>query len=197
MFRKTWRSCLCPEGDFLKVMHRDNVELVTDVIDSITGNSVLLRSGRKLDADLIITAAGLYFQVMSGIAPKVNGVRLLPGSHYTWRGTMLESLPNIGCVLGYVLQSWAPGAEAIAKLLVRVIKSMEEKKAIKVMPVLKHTKNMPRKLAVDMNSNYFVKAADRLSKITGEDPWYGRTHWIRDLWSVFVWGWTRDWSLSE
>lgn len=178
------RLCLCPDGDFFKVMHQDNIELVTDVIDKVTSDGVLLKSGRKLDADIIITATGLYVQLMSGIAGKVNGVRIEPGSHYTWRGTMLESLPNMGYVMGYVLQSWTPGAEAISKLLVRVIKSMEEKGANKAVPVLEHRKDMPRKLAVQMNSNYFVKAADRIPKVTGEDPWYGRTHWIRDMWSV-------------
>ncbi|KAK8931825.1 FAD-containing monooxygenase [Metarhizium anisopliae BRIP 53293] len=178
------RLCLCPDGDFFRALHRANVELVTDVVDRVTPDGVLLQSGRKLDADIIITATGLYFQIMSGIAANVNGVRIDPGSRYTWRGTMLESLPNMGYVLGYVLQSWTPGAEAIAKLLVRVIKSMEDKQATKAMPVLEHRKDMPRKLAVDLNSNYFVKAADRIPKVTGEDPWYGRTHWIRDMWSV-------------
>ncbi|KHN95984.1 Flavin monooxygenase-like protein [Metarhizium album ARSEF 1941] len=178
------RLCLCPDGDFFQALHRPNVELVTDVIDRVLPDGVLLDSGRKLDADVIITATGLYFQIMSGIAAKVNGARIGPGSLYTWRGTMLESLPNMGYVLGYVLQSWTPGAEAIAKLLVRVIKAMEDKQATKVMPVLERRKGMPRRLAVDLNSNYFVKAADRIPKVTGEDPWYGRTHWIRDMWSV-------------
>lgn len=178
------RLCLCPDGDFFKALHRDNVELVTDVIDTVTHDGVLLKSGRKIEADIIITATGLYFQIMNGISSKVNGTRIEPGSHYTWRGTMLDSSPNMGYVLGYVLQSWTPGAEAIAKLLVRVIKRMEEKKANKVMPVFPHSKNMPRKLAVDATSNYFVKAADRMPKVTGSDPWYGRTNWIRDMWSV-------------
>ncbi|KAK2594271.1 hypothetical protein QQS21_008050 [Conoideocrella luteorostrata] len=178
------RLCLCPDGDFFKVMHQDNIELVTDVIDTVTRDGVLLQSGRKLDADIIITATGLYFQIMNGMTANVNGVLIQPGDRYTWRGTMLEGLPNMGYILGYVIQSWTPGAEATAQLLVRVIKSMEKKKATKTMPVLLHRKNMPRKLAVDVTSNYFVKAADRVPKVTGEDPWYGRTNWIRDMWSV-------------
>lgn len=178
------RLCLCPDGDFFQAMHRDNIELVTDTIDTVTSDAVVLQSGRRLHADVIITATGLYFELMSGISAKVNGVRIEPGNHYTWRGSMLDSLPNMGYVLGYVLQSWTPGAEAIARLLVRVIKRKEEKKAAKVMPVLPKRKDLPRKLAVDMNSNYFVKAAGRIPKVTGHDPWYGRTHWVRDMWSV-------------
>lgn len=179
------RLCLCPDGDFFKAMHRDNTEIVTDVIDTVTEDGILLKSGRKLDADVIITATGLYFQIMNGMAPKVNGQRIEAGDHYTWRGSMLDSLPNMGYVLGYVGQSWTPGADALAKLLVRVIKRMEQKNAVKAMPVLEYQKGMPRKLAVELSSNYFVKAADRIPKTTGEDPWYGRTHWIRDVWTLW------------
>lgn len=179
------RLCMCPDGDFFKALHQDNCQVVTDVIETVTPGGVLLKSGRKLDADVIVTATGLYFEIMDGKQPIVNGKPIDGGEHYTWRGGMLEDVPNMGYILGYVVQSWTPGADAMTQLLVKVIKRMEDKEATKVVPTLVRYKGMPRKLAVDASSNYFVRAADRIPKVTGEDPWYGRTHWLRDVWSLW------------
>ncbi|PNY28296.1 FAD-containing monooxygenase EthA [Tolypocladium capitatum] len=179
------RLCMCPDGDFFKALHRDNSRIVTDVVETVTPDGVLLKSGRKLDADVIITATGLYFEIMNGMQPVVNGKPIDGGAHYTWRGGMLEALPNMGYVFGYVVQSWTPGADTMAKLLVKVIKRMEDKKATKVVPTLVRYEGMPRNLAVDVNSSYILRAADRIPKVTGEDPWYGRTHWLRDVWALW------------
>lgn len=179
------RLCMCPDGDFFKTLHRDNVEVVTDTIDSVVPGGIRLASGRVLDADIIITATGLYFEIMNGIKPLVNGQPIDVGSRYTWRGGMLEGLPNMGYVLGYVVQSWTPGADVMVKLLSRVMRTMETRGANKVVPVIERYKGMPRRIAVDANSNYFVKAADRIPKVTGQGPWYGRTHWLRDAWGLW------------
>lgn len=179
------RLCICPDGDFFKMMHRDNCEIVTDAIDTVTPDGILLRSGRKLPADIIVTATGLYFEILNGMTAVVNGKPVDAGSRYTWRGGMLESLPNMGYVLGYVVQSWTPGADAMTRMLVRVIRRMEQKNATKVVPTLERWKGMPARLAVDANSNYFLKAADRIPKVTGDSPWYGRTHWVRDIWGLW------------
>nr|BAM84052.1 flavin-binding monooxygenase [Tolypocladium album] len=179
------RLCLCPDGDFFKALHQPNCEVVTDVIERVTTDGVLLKSGRKLDADIVVTATGLYFQIMDGKKPVVNGQPVDGGQRYTWRGGMLEGLPNMGYVFGYVVQSWTPGADAMTHTLVKVIRRMEDKKATKVVPELARYKGMPCELAVSATSNYFLSAADRIPKITGEDPWYGRTHWLRDSWSLW------------
>ncbi|KYK57468.1 flavin-binding monooxygenase [Drechmeria coniospora] len=179
------RLCMCPDGDFFKAMHRDNVEVVTDVVDTVTADGILLQSGRRLDADIIVTATGLYFQILDGMHPVVNGVPVDPGAQYTWRGGMLESLPNAAFIVAYVTQSWTPGADVMAKMVVRVLRAMESKRATKVVPVLERYKGMPRRIAVDANSNYFLRAADRIPKVTGEGPWYGRTHWMRDIWALW------------
>ncbi|KAJ6442825.1 flavin-binding monooxygenase [Purpureocillium lavendulum] len=179
------RLCMCPDGDFFKTLHRDNVEVVTDTVDSVTPGGIRLSSGRVLDADIIVTATGLYFEVLNGMKPLVNGQPVDVGSRYTWRGGMLEGLPNMGYVLGYVVQSWTPGADVMAKLMCRVIRSMEARGATKVVPAIERYKGMPRRIAVDASSNYFVKAADRIPKVTGQAPWYGRTHWLRDAWSLW------------
>ncbi|KAK7404119.1 hypothetical protein QQX98_010077 [Neonectria punicea] len=177
------RLCMCPEGDFFKALHRDNVELVTDVVETVTTDGILLKSGRKLTADIIVTATGLYFQLMGGITPLVDGQPVDAGSKYTWRGCMLESLPNSAFIMGYVTQSWTPGADIMAKTVVRILKQMERTGSTTVMPVMEDPKGKPRKLAISTTANYFLKAADRIPKVTGEGVWYGRTNLAVDMWA--------------
>lgn len=179
------RLCMCPDGDFFRALHRGNVDVVTDTIDAVTPRGIRLASGRTLDADIIVTATGLYFEIMNGLAPVVNGVAVDAGSLYTWRGGMIESLPNMGYVLGYVVQSWTPGADVMARLLCRIIRTMEARGATKVVPALERYEGMPCRIAVDASSNYFLKASDRIPKVTNQGPWYGRTHWLRDAWALW------------
>lgn len=178
------RVCLCPEGDYFKALHRDNVEIITDIIDTVTSNGILLKSGRELEADIIVTATGLYFELLGGIKPIVDGQPVNPGSCYTWRGCMLESLPNMTYVTGYVTQSWTPGADVVVKTAIKVLKHMEKTGAKSAMPIMENSKGKPRKLLVSATSNYFVKAADRMPKVTNEGPWYGRRHLGVDMWAL-------------
>lgn len=177
------RLCICPDGEFFRALHRDNCDIVTDVIDKVVPDGILLKSGRKVDADIIVTATGLYFELLSGLIPRVNGKLVRPGDHYTWRGCMLETLPNMTFIMGYVTSSWTPGANLMAHTVVRVLKEMEKTGSSSVVPKLEHKGDTPRRLAVNATSNYFVKAADRVPKVTGEAPWYGRTNLVVDTWA--------------
>ncbi|KAI1068003.1 hypothetical protein LB507_004495 [Fusarium sp. FIESC RH6] len=182
------RLCMCPEGDFFKALHKDNCEIVTDTIETVTHDGILLKSGRKLETDIIVTATGLHFQLFGGIVPSVDGQSIEVGSHYTWRGCMVDSLPNMGFVMGYVTTSWTPGAVLMAKMLTSVIKEMEKKGATSVMPVLDDKDRLkPKKLPVNATSNYFVKAAERMPKVTNEGPWYGRVNLAKD-WFAYMSG---------
>jgi cation diffusion facilitator CzcD-associated flavoprotein CzcO len=174
------RLCMTPDGEYFKALHRDNTEIVTDVIKAVTKDGILLESGRKIEADVIVTATGLYFQVLGGVLPVVNGKRIVPGEHYTWRGFMLEALPNMAFIMGYVTQTWTPGAEVMTKMAIRILKTMEKRGATSVVPLLERWKGMPRNSAVGANSSYFVKAVDRVPKVTGQGPWYGRVHLLKD-----------------
>lgn len=177
------RLCISPDGDFFKALHQENTEIVTDTIKTVTDGGIRLQSGQEIPAEIIVTATGLFLQLMNGLCPIVDGTSIDVGTRYTWRGCMLESVPNMGYVLGYPVQSWTPGADITAKLLVRVIQSMEAKESSKVVPTIRRYKGMPAKPALaNVNSNYFLSALDRIPKSTGKNPWYGRTHWINDMW---------------
>lgn len=180
------RLCFCPNSDFFKALHQDNCDIVTDTIETVTKDGIQLTSGKKLNADIIITATGLYFQLFDGIKPKVDGKPLNLADHYCWRGSMLEGLPNTAFIFGHTTSSWTPGANIQAHLVTKLLKHMEKKGAATVVPQIDRSKPLPQHLAVDAKSNYFVKAADRMPKATGEGPWYGRKNLFWDFWAYWI-----------
>lgn len=179
------RLCMCPEGDFFQALHRDNVEMVTDVIKTVTETGLRLQSGRELPADIIVTATGLYFELFGGVTPTVDGKPVPAGEHYAWRGCMLEALPNAAFIMGYVTQSWTPGADLMAKTVARVVRRMEKTRSGSVVPVVEDREKQVQKLFVGASSSYFVKATERVPKATGKGVWYGRTNLAKDMWEYW------------
>lgn len=178
------RICFAADGDFFQALHRDNCEIVTEVIETVKEDGIVLKSGRFIPADMIVTATGLHFELLSGVIPIVDGKPIVPGSHYAWRGCMLDSLPNLMLMLGYVETTWTPGVDTMARLAVRVIKQMEQKGATNVMPEIDASEDDGTTPLIPATSTYFVTAVSRTPKTTGKGPWYGRKGLLRDLWAL-------------
>ncbi|RYP60731.1 hypothetical protein DL769_007992 [Monosporascus sp. CRB-8-3] len=181
------RICMCPDGDFFKTLSRDNCEIVTDVVDTVTKEGITLKSGRKLEADIIVTATGLHIQYFAGIEARVDGKLINIRDHYAWRCCMLDSVPNMAYITGYIQSTWTIGQSLVTRLAIRVLKAMEEKHAASVTPTIeRHQLGIKSHLTFDTRANYVVNAADRMPKTTNEGPWYQRSHPFRDIVAVYL-----------
>ncbi len=69
------RLCIVPDGDLFRSIREGNASVVTEHVDTFTEKGVLLKSGRELDADVIVTATGLNLLPFGGIALTVDGER--------------------------------------------------------------------------------------------------------------------------
>lgn len=58
------RLCAVPDADLFKDLREGKADIVTDHIDTFTEKGIRLKSGRELDADIIIAATGLNLQVL-------------------------------------------------------------------------------------------------------------------------------------
>ncbi|KAK0719185.1 hypothetical protein B0H67DRAFT_572630 [Lasiosphaeris hirsuta] len=182
------RLCFCPDGDFFKALHRPNVEIVTDTIETVTEAGISLHSGQNIQADMIITATGLYLVLLSGMAMFVDGVQINDslGQRYAWHGTMLEGVPNSGIITGYTAGTWTPGADLRVRQLIKVIKQMEEKGATSAMPYLDDAERakFPKAPLMALSSTYVVNAADRLPMNADTGPWRAGKTWLTDGWHL-------------
>lgn len=176
------RLCICPDGDFFKALHQDNCDIVTSHIRAVEEDGVLTEAGDKLEADIIITATGLYVQILGGVVPTVDGKPVDIPNSLAWRGMMLSGVPNIGTIIGSTVTSWTPAADVSIKMLIRIYKHMKKVGATSAMPF--HDKQdleiKRSKPVVGHSSTYFVQAQKRLPRVTGKSPWYERTSTIYD-----------------
>ncbi|KAI1374344.1 FAD/NAD(P)-binding domain-containing protein [Hypoxylon crocopeplum] len=174
------RLCFCPDGDFFQALHQDNCDIATDHIEKVTEDGILTKSGVKLEADIIVTATGLHVQILGGITPIVDRQPIDVATCYNWRGVMLTGVPNAGAVMGYTTNSWTLGADASIKLIIKVWKHMKKVGATSVVPVREQDDLALSRPVVSHSSTYFVLAQNRLPRITGESPWYGRKNTVYD-----------------
>ncbi|KAL2256674.1 hypothetical protein VTK26DRAFT_1318 [Humicola hyalothermophila] len=196
------RLCFCPGGDFFNALHRPNARIVTDTIDSVTPTGIRLASGAVLDADMIVTATGLYFQLFSGVDITVDSasdsasgldpdVNASIADRYAWNGAMLEGVPNAGLIIGYTAFTWTPGADIRVRQLIKVIRHMEKLGAAEARPTVgaEERRRLEKRArpAVSLSSTYMVSAHKRMPRVAGVAPWVNGESWLGDVWRL-VWG---------
>lgn len=177
------RLCVCPDGDFFKSLHTGRAHVKTDTINNISPSAIELHSGEKIDADIIITATGLRLKIAGGISLCVDGVPQHIPSKFTWRGMMLQDLPNAAFLLGYVNASWTLGADASSQFICRLLKEMEERGFKASVPRLQaeSTANMVPRRLLNLNSTYVLKAEDTFPKAGNQGPWQPRHSYFEDM----------------
>ena len=100
------RMCMVPDGDLFRAIREGKASVVTGPIETFTENGVLLKDGRELPADIIVTATGLNVQALGGLALTVDGEPVRAADRYVYKGMMLSGVPNFVFVFGYTNASW-------------------------------------------------------------------------------------------
>ena len=99
------KRALIDDGKYLATLKRDDVALITDPIDCITGKGVRLESGREYELDAIIYGTG--FQASSFLHPmKIYGLEgkelhdVWSGEPRAYKGIAVPGFPNLFCCYG-------------------------------------------------------------------------------------------------
>src|SRR3546814_3259431 len=78
---------------------------------TFTETGIKLKSGKQLDADIIITATGLNIQLFGGVDVTLDGQRGDVGKLMTYKGTLIQDVPNLGIIVGYTNAPWTLKAD--------------------------------------------------------------------------------------
>jgi len=188
------RLCLIPNGDLFKSIKQGTTTVVTDEIDTFTEIGVRLRSGRDLEADLIVTATGLDLQLMGGAEIDIDGQALSAGRALSYKGAMCSDVPNLAAVFGYTNASWTLKADLICCYVCRLLNYMEKYGYRQCTPRNKdpHVELLP---PVALTSGYFQRAMDKLPRQGSRKPWRNYQNYILDL-VTFRFGTLRDGALE-
>lgn len=164
------RLCAIPNGDLFKTMREGKADIVTDHIEKFVANGIQLKSGKVLEADIIVKATGLQIKLLGGVELSVNGEKVKMSEGMAYKGTMFENVPNAAMVFGYTNSSWTLRADLISEFVCRLLNQFDKTGATKVVPVNKDpsVKTVP---FFDMNSGYIQRAKGMLPMQGTKGPW--------------------------
>lgn len=143
---RPWRQRIAfvPDGDLFEGIRQGQASVVTDEIDRFVENGVRLKSGKVLEADLIVASTGFNMSIMGDIAFTIDGKPLDWHDTVTYRGTMFTGVPNLAWVFGYFRASWTLRSELVAAFVCRLLNHMQETGASSVEVALRaEDRDMP------------------------------------------------------
>jgi len=134
-----WRQrvAFIPDGDLFAGISSGKATMVTDEIESFDEHGILLRSGGRVDADVVITATGFNLSVLGDIAFTIDGEPLDLSTTVSYRGLMFTGVPNMAWIFGYFRASWTLRADLVCAFVCRLLDHMDELGARRVTPGLR------------------------------------------------------------
>jgi cation diffusion facilitator CzcD-associated flavoprotein CzcO len=182
---RPWRQRIAfvPDGDLFQGVKAGKASVVTDEIEAFTEKGILLKSGRELEADIIITATGFNLSVLGDIDFAIDGRKLNFADTVTYRGMMFTGVPNMVWVFGYFRASWTLRVDLLGDFVCRLLNHMKKKGARRVTVALR-PEDRSMKLAPWMdpenfNPGYLMRAMHLLPK-RGDKPEWQHT---QDYWA--------------
>ena len=175
------RLCLVPNSDLFKAIKNGSVEVVTDEIDTVTGDGLQLKSGMKLPADILVTATGLKLSVLADVPFTVDGQAIDFSNAFTYQGMMYSGVPNLVSTFGYVNASWTLRADLTSEWVCRLLQHMDNHGADRVIPQLREEDYGMRSLPwIDDFPAGYIRRAIHLFPKQGAGPWRNTQDFLRD-----------------
>ena len=174
---RPWRQRIAfvPDADLFEGIKSGKASVVTDEIETFTPTGVLLKSGKALDADIIVTATGFHLSVLGDIAFSIDGEPLDLSHSVTYRGMMFTGVPNLVWVFGYFRTSWTMRTDLVADFVCRLLGHMEARGAARVTTALRP---QDRDMALlswidpeDFNPGYLMRDLHRMPKRGCKPEW--------------------------
>ena len=128
---RPWRQRIAfiPDGDLFQGISAGKASVVTDEIERFTQAGILLKSGKLLEADIIITATGFNLNILGDIDFTIDGAPLVFSDTVTYRGMMFTGVPNMAWVFGYFRASWTLRSDLVSDFVCRLLNHMKAKGA--------------------------------------------------------------------
>jgi len=181
---RPWRQRIAfiPDGDLFQGIKSGKASVVTDEIERFTEKGILLKSGKELEADIIVTATGFNLSANGDIDFAVDGKKLDFADTVTYRGMMFTGVPNLVWVFGYFRASWTLRVDLVADFVCRLLKQMKDTGAKKVTAELRpEDHNMPLLPWIDpenFNPGYMMRGMHLMPKRGDKPEWqHNQDYW--------------------
>lgn len=173
------RMCLVTDGDVFEAIRRGRLEVITDHVDQIDATGITLKSGRHVDADIIVTATGLQLLALGGVRVSLDGAEIKPQDRFSYKAHMLDGVPNLFWCIGYTNASWTLRADMTGRSAARLIDHMNAHGYTHAYPRL-GGEPMPEKPTWDLQAGYVMRSLHALPKSGTRRPWVVRQDYFAD-----------------
>ncbi len=172
-----WRQRIAfvPDGDIFEGVKSGKASIVTDEIDRFTKKGILLKSGKELEADIIVTATGFNLSVLGDIDFSIDDKPLDFADTVTYRGMMFTGVPNLVWIFGYFRASWTLRVDILGDFVARLLNHMAKKGVKSVTPTLreedKDMELLPWMDPENFNPGYLMRSMHLLPKRGNKADW--------------------------
>jgi cation diffusion facilitator CzcD-associated flavoprotein CzcO len=169
------RIAVVPDGDLFAALREGKASIVTDTIESFTEHGIRVSSGEEIPADIVVSATGFNMSILGDVAFMVDGDPVDFTEHVTWRGIMINGLPNMAYVFGYFRHSWTLRVDLVSDLVARLLSHMQDQGATMVVPTLRpedaDMQLRPWSDPENFNPGYVMRSQHILFKQGDREPW--------------------------
>jgi cation diffusion facilitator CzcD-associated flavoprotein CzcO len=182
---KPWdqRVCLIPNADLFKSIREGKASVVTDEIEHFESEGIRLKSGGLLEADLVVTATGLDLLAFGGLAMSVDGAPVDIPKTISYKGLMLNGVPNMAYAMGYTNASWTLKSDLTCNYVGRVLNHMAQHQQRQCTPVLLDASVEPENWT-DFTSGYVKRSLDKFPKQGNKKPWKLHQNYVLDIFTL-------------
>lgn len=174
------RLCAVLDRDIFKVISSGRAEVVTDHIDHFDADGIVLKSGGRVDADIVVTATGLQLQALGGIELSLDGVAFKASDRFVYKEFLLDDVPNMAWCLGYTNASWTLRADMTARAVAKLLAYMDTHGYTHAYPHLGDV-TMAEKKTFDLDAGYINRNPHALPKSGTHRPWHVRHNYVLDV----------------
>ena len=183
---RPWRQRLAvlPDGDLFQSIRKGKASVVTDHIETFTEDGILLQSGVKLKADIIVTATGFNMSAMGDVVFKVEGRTVDFSKSWGHRTIQFSDIPNMAWVFGYLRASWTLRADLVSGYVCRLLNYMEKHGYSMVTPRLreqdKQMEPLPFITEQNFNAGYIMRKIHLMPRQGDKEPWVNRQDYFAE-----------------
>lgn len=176
------RLCVIPDGDLFKAIRKEQASVVTDHIERFTEKGIRLKSGKELEADVVVLATGLKVKLLGGAQLEVDGEMIHTRDRMAYRGMMMSDIPNFALAFGYTNASWTLKTDLTANYVCRLINYMDRRKKDIVVP--RKQKGVSKEPFLDFDAGYIKRAGHILPQQGSRKPWRVYQNYLKDMLTI-------------
>lgn len=177
------RLCLVPNGDLFEALKAKRASVVTDHIETFTETGIRLKSGKEIEADLVVTATGLNLQVLGDLKITVDGKDVDFSKTLNYKGMMYSDVPNLASAFGYTNASWTLKCDLTCEYVCRLLNHMERARLRQCTP-RRNDPDIAEEPWIDFSSGYVQRSLDKFPKQGSKKPWKLYQNYALDIMSL-------------